>query len=179
MTFTRSRREPKRRLRDRGPDIETLHHDYECRGRIDHCAPIRASHSVVIDAPVSRVWGLLSRPEGWHDIDPAITDVRLESGVVAGGRFTWRSRKARLVSQFAVVDPERELTWTGTGFGAKVVHRHVLEALHDGRTQLFSEESMAGLLVALIFDDTKLHRALERWLTAISLAATSGDESRP
>jgi hypothetical protein len=162
------------RLRSRGPDIETLHADYASRGRIDEAAPIVASYTLHIEAPVTRVWEVLSRPERWPAIEPAITHVRLDCGVVAGGRFTWRNGKARLTSRFAVVDPERELTWTGTGLGAKVVHRHVLEPTRDAKTSLFTEESMTGPLVALFFRSDKLRLALERWLTAISVAATSG-----
>ena len=95
--------------------------------RTDPDAPIFATHHVVIDAPVERVWEVLSHPDGWTGVDPTIRNVRLEGGVVEGARFTWRNGKAKLASRFAVVDPGHELTWTGHVMGSKVVHRHVLD----------------------------------------------------
>lgn len=135
--------------------------------RTDAAAPIVARQEVVIDAPVDRVWQVLSHPEDWATVDPGISDVHLEGGVVEGARFTWRNGKARLSSRFAVVDPNRELTWTGTTLGAKVVHRHVLTPTDDGRTRLATEESMTGTLLVLVFSRAKLQTALEKWIGAI------------
>ncbi|HUP73554.1 MAG TPA: SRPBCC family protein [Acidimicrobiales bacterium] len=159
------------RLVYRGPPIEVLYRDYACRRRIDPAAPITASHEVVIDAPVQRVWQLLSRPQGWSDMDADISDVRLDGEVIEGAGFTWRNGRTRLTSRFAVVDEDRELTWTGAARGAKAVHRHVLTPTDDGRTRLFTEESMSGTGLVLFFSSAKLRAALEKWLSAIAAAA--------
>ena len=90
---------------------------------------------------------------------------------VVGARFTWRNGLTRLTSRFAVVDQERELTWTGSAMGVKVVHRHVLFVAGPDRTRLVTEESMAGVLAVLFFSSPKLETALDRWLGAISSAA--------
>jgi len=154
-----------------GPDLETLHADYATQGRIDARAPVTASRDVVIAATVTTVWAVLSDPAGWDRIDPAIHDVRLDAGVQPGTRFTWCNGRARIRSRFAVVDPEREITWTGVSFGTKAVHRHLLAAQGETQTRLVSEESMAGLLLPLFFSSAKLAAALDKWLTAIKTAA--------
>lgn len=161
-----------RRLLYRGPDLDTLHDDFARRGRIDDSAPIAASHQVTIAASTTQVWQVLADPARWCDVDPAIRDVHVDDGVVEGGRFTWRKGRTRLASRFAIVDRDRELTWTGNAFGVRVVHRHVLEPTDDGGTRLFSEESMAGPFLVLFFNHAKLHRVLEHWLNAVSIAAT-------
>ena len=159
------------RLFYRGPAIDALYNDYARQGRVDHSAPITASHEAVVDAPVARVWEVLSRADRWNEADPSISDVRLDEGVTEGARFTWRNGRARLTSRFAVVDVGRELSWTGQAMGAKVVNRHVLTPTVDGKTRLFTEESMAGSLLVLFFDRAKLHAALEQWVTAIATAS--------
>jgi uncharacterized protein YndB with AHSA1/START domain len=173
------RREPRRagggrkvkRLFYGGPTIEVLHEEYAKKGHIDAEAPVKASHEVLIEAPVERVWGLLRDVSGWGTWYPDVHDVRLDSGVKEDARFTWRNGKARIKSRFAVVDTEREITWTGVSSGAKAVHRHVLESTGDGATRVFSEESMAGLLLVLFFDSAKLGADMEEWLAALKIAA--------
>ena len=173
------RREPRRagggqkvkRLFYGGPTIEVLHKEYAKKGHIDAEAPVKASHEVLIEAPVERVWGLLRDVSGWGTWYPDVHDVRLDSGVKEDARFTWRNGKSRIKSRFAVVDTEREITWTGVSSGAKAVHRHVLESTGDGATRVFSEESMAGLLLVLFFDSAKLGAGMEEWLAALKRAA--------
>jgi uncharacterized protein YndB with AHSA1/START domain len=154
-----------------GPSLETLYAEYATQGRIDTRAPVTASRDVVIAAPVATVWALLSDPHGWGRIDPAIHDVRLDAGVRPGTRFTWRNGRARIRSRFAVVDPEREITWIGVSSGAKAVHRHLLAAPDGAHTHLVSEESMAAPLLPLFFSNAKLAAALGTWLTAIKTTA--------
>jgi hypothetical protein len=47
-----------------GPSIGVLHEEYAKKGRIDEKAPITAAYEVRIEAPVERVWELLSNPPG-------------------------------------------------------------------------------------------------------------------
>jgi hypothetical protein len=154
-----------------GPSLERLHDDYAKRGRIDDRAPIAVTHGVLIDAPVSVVWAVLADPRGWAAVDPVIHDVRLAEPVGVDVEFRWKSGSASMRSRFAVVEPEREITWTGSSFGAKVVHRHLLEPVDAGTTRLTCEESMAGPLLGLFFSSAKLRTHLDRWLTAVKAAA--------
>jgi hypothetical protein len=85
-----------------------------------------------------------------------VSDVRNDEGVVVGTQFTWRNGQTRLRSRFAVVDQERELTWTGSAMGVKVVDRHVLSVAGAHRTRLVTEESMAGRLAVLFLSSPNL-----------------------
>jgi len=155
-----------------GPSIGVLHEEYAKKGRIDEKAPITTAYEVCIEAPVERVWELLSDPPNWETFDPDIHDVHLDSGVKADARFTWRNGTVRMKSRFAVVEGAREITWTGVAYGAKVVHRHVLGPTGDGgATRLLCEESMAGPLLILFFNNAKLQAGLKKWLGALKTAA--------
>ena len=161
-----------------GPSIETLHEEYAKKGRIDEEAPVKASREVHIEAPVERVWGLLSDPRGWGTWYPDIHDVRLNPRVEADARFDWANGKAHMRSRFAVVEAEREITWTGVAYGAKAVHRHVLEPTDGGATRVFSEESMAGPLLVLFYNSAKLGAEMEEWLSALNSVTEAFAEER-
>jgi uncharacterized protein YndB with AHSA1/START domain len=155
----------------RGPSIEALHQQYAKRERIDSLAPVTGAYEVEIDAPVQRVWELLADPTAWPSFAPEVHDVHLDGPVAVDTRFTWANGKARMRSRFAVVDPGREITWTGVSSGARAVHRHLLEATGDGSTRVRSEESMAGPLLVLFYGSAKLQAGMETWLNGLKAAA--------
>jgi len=159
------------RLLYRGPTIEVLHEQYAKQGHIDARAPVQAIHSVHIGATPQRVWQVLSTATDWPSVDPAISNVQVTGGVAVDAPFTWTNGKARIRSRFAVVDPVRELTWTGQSSGAKAVHRHVLHQADGNATRLDSEESMAGPFLTLFYNSAKLDHGLGRWLTAVKSVA--------
>jgi uncharacterized protein YndB with AHSA1/START domain len=155
----------------RGPSIEALHQQYAKRERIDTRAPVTADYEVEIAAPVQRVWDLLANPLAWPSFAPEVHDVHLEAPVAVDTRFTWANGRSHMKSRFAVVDPGRELSWTGVSSGAKAVHRHLLDATSDTATRVRSEESMAGPLLVLFYNSAKLQAGIEAWLTALKTAA--------
>ncbi|WP_405683575.1 SRPBCC family protein [Streptomyces sp. NBC_01387] len=157
----------------RGPSLDELHENYAKRHQIDEAAPIRSAHEVVIDAPVERVWALLADPAGWSTFAPAIHDVHVAGDRTASvdTRFTWINGRAKIASRFAVVEPLREITWTGSAMGSRAAHRHLLTTREDGTMLLRTEESMAGTLLGLFYGSAKLHAELTRWLDAIKTGA--------
>jgi len=155
----------------RGPSIEALHQQYAKRERIDSRAPVTAAYEVEIDAPVQRVWDLLADPLAWPSFAPEVHDVHLDAPAAVDTRFTWANGRSRIKSRFAVVDPGREITWTGVSSGFKAVHRHLLEATSDGATRVRSEESIAGSLLVLFYSSAKLQAGIEAWLTGLKTAA--------
>jgi uncharacterized protein YndB with AHSA1/START domain len=157
------------RLHYRGRGLDTLHSDYAMRGRIDSSAPVAAHREILIAAPVETVWELLADPSGWHGIDPAIHDVHLDGEIAPGTSFTWRNGMARMTSRFAIVDPGREISWTGESAGIKAVHRHLFAGTDGSNTFLVSEESMDGFLLPLYYSSKKLGRTLEGWLAALGI----------
>src|SRR4029450_377431 len=110
----------------RGPSIEVLHEQYAKREHIDPRAPVSAAYEVEIDAPVGRAWDLLSDPLAWSSFAPEVHDVHLDGPVATDIRFTWANGRSRMKSRFAVVDRDREITWTGGASGFKAGPRRLL-----------------------------------------------------
>ncbi|WP_433444852.1 SRPBCC family protein [Nonomuraea sp. CA-141351] len=156
-----------------GPSLEVLHEQYAKRDGVDAVAPVQAVTQVIIDAAVEEVWRVLSDPTSWPRIDPAVSQVNLPAGVTVDAPFTWTNGKAKIASRFAVVDPRRQLTWTGVSFGAKAVHRHVLSRRQDDSSALTVTESMSGPLLGLFMNSRKLQAAVNRWAEGIRRVAES------
>ena len=153
-----------------GPSLQALQSDYAKQGRIDSVASIQSHAEILVHAPISRVWQIMADAPNWPSWMPGVKSVRLDSTVAPDATFTWKSGSSRIRSTFAVVDPEKELTWTGVSSGAKAVDRHTLQATNGG-TRVFTEESMAGLFVTLFFNSDKLRSAQEAYLAALKQVA--------
>ncbi|NUW42099.1 SRPBCC family protein [Nonomuraea rhodomycinica] len=154
-----------------GPSIERLHEEYAKKGRLDDDAPVKSSSSIVVDAPAGKVWNLLVDMRNW----PAW---RSDAHVVELGEiepdatFRWNIRGSAIRSTFAVVEPERELTWTGVAMGCfKAIDRMLLEETADGRTRVTVEESMSGPLLTLFYSGAKLRQGHEDLLRMLKTAA--------
>lgn len=151
--------------------MDVLHEQYAKQGTIDDNAPVRACEEVQIDASVERVWGVLSDPTAWPSLDERIHGVRLLSSVKTDGYFHWAHGRSRILSRYAVVEPNRELTWTGAATGVRAVHRHLLEPVATDQTILRSQESMSAPLLGLLYPRRKMRLTLRRWLYAVKTGA--------
>ncbi|WP_240971850.1 MULTISPECIES: SRPBCC family protein [unclassified Microbispora] len=163
-------KEPYMSLLYSGPSLAVLHEEYAARGRVDPDAQLTSSSTLVMDAPVDRVWKVMADLRTWPSW---VSGIRiLELGEVRpGASFRWRLNGVPLRSRFAVVEPLRELTWTGTFLGCyRAVDRHVLEPLDDGRTRVTVEESLAGPLLPLFYREPTLRANHERWLSDLARA---------
>jgi hypothetical protein len=156
----------------RGPSLTTLHESYAKNRKIDEQAPIRGRRRIAIDAPVEVVWETLADLPCWGSIlEPDLKVINAPDGIVPDAEFTRTIRRANITARFAVVDPNRELAWTGSAFGANVVHRFVLEPDGDDRTIATVEESMAGRMLGTFFSAQKLLASLETSLRGLKRAA--------
>lgn len=154
-----------------GPPLHVLHDDYAKKGRIDDKAPVLASATADIDAPVAEVWRLLSDVAAWPTWNSAIGKVTLDPAVAVDAAFHWKNGSSSIRSRFAVVTPERELTWTGVSTGIRAVHRNTLEQLPGGAVRVRSEESMAAPLVGALYPSRVLQRSLDQWLDLLKRTA--------
>lgn len=136
-------------------------------GRIEWDAPIQANVSILIDAPPSIVWRLLTDIDTWPRWQSDITAASLKGRVVSGTAFTWRTGDTDVVSELALVRPTTTLSWTEKALGLRAVHMWTLSQRSDGRVLVRTRESMGGFPSSLFYSSTSLVDANRRWLVAL------------
>ena len=163
-----------KRLFYSGPSFDRLHEEYAKKGRIDEEAPVKTAGEITINAPVEQVWALLIDLPNWPTIDPSFKNVRVESSITVDARFHFTLLNFPISAKFAVVEPNRELSWTGASLWFKAIDRHVMEPTQEGGTRLYIAESFAGLLAPLFTSSEQLKKQHQNWLTAFKQAAEQG-----
>src|SRR5258708_5770723 len=58
-------------------------------GTIQETAPIKADASILIDAPLPRVWQLISDIDRWPTWQPDISKAALQGPLAADSKFSW------------------------------------------------------------------------------------------
>ena len=112
---------------------------------INRTAPATAEHGLQVDADPSMVFSVVADFDEWPSWNPDVRSATLEGPVQPGTVFRWKAGPSRLTSRLEVVDPPREITWTGTTMGIRAVHTFRFEP-HDGGTLASSAESWDGVL---------------------------------
>jgi uncharacterized protein YndB with AHSA1/START domain len=116
---------------------------------INRDAPATADGELRIDADPQTVFTVISAIDQWPSWNPDVTSVQLQGPVQPGTVFRWKAGPSTLTSTLQMVDPPREIAWTGTTMGIKAVHVFRFQA-SDGATLARSEESWEGLLASLL-----------------------------
>ena len=116
---------------------------------INRNAPATADGELRIDADPETVFEVISGIDRWPSWNPDVKSVRVEGPVQPGTVFRWKAGPSTLTSTLRVVDPPREIAWTGTTMGIKAVHVFRFQA-SDGGTLARSEESWEGLIARLL-----------------------------
>jgi hypothetical protein len=128
---------------------------------INERAPVIAMSEIEVRASQDVVWRTLTDFESWPRWNRAVRSLAIEGEVEPGTVFRWRSGLNSIVSTVRRVEAPRLISWTGRTPGIDAAHVFRL-APGAGRTQVYSEESWAGLLPALL--KGRLRRTLEKSL---------------
>ena len=116
---------------------------------INRNAPATAEGEIRINAAPHTVFSVIAGVNEWPSWNPDVLSAMLEGALEPGSVFRWKSGPSSLTSTLEVVDPPREIAWTGTTMRIKAVHVFRFEALGDG-TLARSEESWEGLVASML-----------------------------
>jgi hypothetical protein len=156
-----------RLLHGTGDDLESL----ASNGTIQIDAPIKTSLEVVIQAPVEKVWSLLTAVNEWPQWQTAIKEAQIDGPVASGTTFAWSAGSMHIHSRLALVVPDEQLAWTGKAWTATAVHVWKFERLPGNRTRVTTDESVSGFLVTFFYSSRDLQVADQFWLDRLKQEA--------
>ena len=139
---------------------------------INHSAPAIAGGEIEIEADPHTVFSVLSAVDGWPTWNPDVKAVTLEGAVEPGTAFRWRSGPSSITSTLRVVDPPREIAWTGRTTGIDAIHVFRFEP-RDGGTLAGSEESWDGFIPSVLkaYSSKTLEKSIRNVLTRLKTEA--------
>jgi uncharacterized membrane protein len=135
--------------------------------------------SVLIAAPIERVWGVYADVERWPTWTASVRSVELLDGptLAVGGRARIdQPRFPRVVWTVAALDPGRSWTWVARSPGATTTATHTLQRRDDTTTlvtQAIDQRGPVGALVGLL-----TRRLTRRYLAMEAAGLRERAESR-
>jgi uncharacterized membrane protein len=112
---------------------------------INRQAPAVAERQVVIEAPVERVWAVLTDIADWGRWQRGVSEVSVHGPLEPGTSFHWKAGRFGITSTLAEVLPPWRIAWEGKTMGVRVLHAWHLRALGGG-TVVETAESFDGPL---------------------------------
>ena len=111
------------------------------------------TESVIIHAPVKKVWDVFVTFTCWADWNKVLMEVTSRSSCLTAGEvFSCCIRPYFIPVDFSAqvisVEQEKKIVWTASRFGISSVHEFLFEERPEG-TEMTSRETFAGLPVAL------------------------------
>lgn len=146
--------------------------------QINHQASLVAHREILIQAPAEVVWKTHTDINAWSQWQPGITTAKLAGPLAVGSVFQFKSAGLTITATIQVVEPNRQIGWTGQALGTQASHVWRLTP-HPNGTLLTTDESMEGWLVSLLkFVMPKfLERSLDTWLQSLKGKAEGNSHS--
>jgi uncharacterized membrane protein len=114
---------------------------------------MKATASITIDAPIERVWDVISDVERWHEWTASITSVeRLDHGpfTVGSSARIRQPRLATMVWTVTDIQPGRSFTWQAQAGGMTSVGEHVITPGPGASVTATLSASGSGFLEPLV-----------------------------
>ncbi len=140
-------------------------------GKINEDANLRDRQSILINAPIDKIWGLLFEVNKWPEWN---MDIKIDRYTTTeeGESFKWQIRGQSIKSTFQKINKPVLLAWTSHSQLTKAVNVWKLEQAGDNQTIVTAEESMEGFST-LFIGHQKLHNILIAWLNHLKAQAES------
>lgn len=140
--------------------------------KINLKASIVGKQQVRIDAPVIRVWSILTGINDWHKWQKGARKSKLRSNLEPGGTFTYKVALLNFKSNIDSCEPFHSFGWTAKLPGSFKTIKWVLES-ENKSTNVFVEESIKGPLYGLLNGPLtkKLQKSMARRLADLKMAS--------
>ena len=136
--------------------------------KINQKAPVVSQNSILIHAPIEKVWEILTSINNWQNWNSEITSAKLNGNLKPKNSFVWKSGGIKITSEIHTVEKYHSFGWTGKSLGTFAIHNWKLTE-KDQKTQVVVEESMQGFLVKVFKTSFQknLDKNVEKWLISL------------
>ncbi|MEQ9405016.1 MAG: SRPBCC family protein [Cyclobacteriaceae bacterium] len=141
-------------------------------GKINENASIKDGHSIIINAPINKVWGVLTDLEKWPNWNPVIKNVSTGGKPEKGMNFKWTFDGTKYSSQIQAIKEPETLAWTGKSSWIKSIHVWQLES-DDNQTIASLSTSLQSTFAVLVNKHQKVYNDLIGWLECLKNTAES------
>ncbi|GJM35844.1 MAG: hypothetical protein DHS20C18_48450 [Saprospiraceae bacterium] len=111
---------------------------------INKDAPVISQAEIEIEAPIEKVWQILTTINDWPTWQSEVTESNLKGELKEGAAFKWKAGGLSFSSQIHTIEPQIGFGWTGKTFGASAIHNWFFKE-KEGKTVLKVEESLQGV----------------------------------
>ena len=115
---------------------------------INQKAPVISSGKIGINAPINKVWSVLTTLGDWPEWQKDVTEAQINGEVIEGATFTWKAGGLKFRSKIHTMEFLKHFGWTGKTFGASAIHNWTFSE-KDGQTHIVVEESLQGVFPTL------------------------------
>ena len=133
------------------------------QGKINESAGVRDGHSIIINAPVTKVWEILIDIENWSEWNDQIKNVKIDSTPESGEKFKWSFDGTTFKAQIQDCTAPSLLAWTGKSNWSKAIHVWELED-DDNQTIATLSTSLQGTFSILANKHQKVYDDTLNWL---------------
>lgn len=133
-------------------------------------APVITKKSIVINAPIEKVWTIFTDVNNWDRWQKEIVEPQITGAFKAGTTFNWKSNGLTIASTIRTVDVNKMVGWSGPAFGAFAIHTWYFSE-QNGITEIRVEESMEGWLVKILRGrfQSALDTSIVHWLNYLKI----------
>mgnify|MGYP001021249741 CR=1 FL=1 len=112
-------------------------------------APVKYESSIEIDAPIEKVWDVMTNVTLWPNWNNDIKHAELIGGLKEGSIIKWQSGPGQITSKLLKVRTNTEIVWQGRMMGIYAIHMWKLEKIGN-QTKVTTSESWSGFLPTLL-----------------------------
>ena len=133
-------------------------------------APVRASRTVTIDAPVEKVWTIQTDVSNWASWYPYLRNAKLSGPFGPGTKLSYGGFPKHDLAIAKARSPDLAMIY-GRLMGFSAVTKWEMKPLSGTRTEVTFTESSVGFLISTLYSSEKLEEHLDRWLGRLKLRA--------
>jgi hypothetical protein len=155
-----------------GPSLSNLH-ARATQGQVQQEAPVHAHQVVLVRAPRTVVWSILTDIKSWPEWQTNVTEAQSPASLAPGSTFTWTNNGNKIVSKLARINTHQEIAWTGSVSMAKAIHIYRLTEPSPGVTRIEVEETMDGFLLTWFYGQKDLDADMAKTLAQLKEVSES------